>query len=179
MSENIVIALIAFAGTLLGSYFAQRKTTALVVYRLEQLENKVDKHNSIIERMYKVEQKVSLIDEKIKVANHRIDDLEKEERENNMDIELLKNFIKPELLILIPVLYFIGVAIKNTLLIKDKFIPLTLGSIGVALAVLWILATEGTDNIYMAVFVAITQGFLCAGASVYINQIIKQSKKAE
>jgi len=38
-------------------------------------------HNSIIERMYKVEQKVSLIDEKIKVANHRIDDLEKEERE--------------------------------------------------------------------------------------------------
>ena len=96
-----------------------------------------------------------------------------------MDIELLKNFIKPELLILIPVLYFIGVAIKNTLLIKDKFIPLTLGLVGVALAVLWILATEGTDNIYMAVFVAITQGFLCAGASVYINQIIKQSKKTE
>jgi hypothetical protein len=80
MSENIVIALIAFAGTLLGSYFAQRRTTALVVYRLEQLENKVDKHNSIIERMYKVEQNVCLIDEKIKVANHRIDDLEKEER---------------------------------------------------------------------------------------------------
>lgn len=81
MSENIVIALIAFAGTLIGSYFAQRRTIALVVYRLEQLENKVDKHNNVIERMYKVEQKVSLIDEKIKVANHRIDDLEKEERE--------------------------------------------------------------------------------------------------
>lgn len=96
-----------------------------------------------------------------------------------MDIELLKNFIKPELLILIPVLYFIGVAIKNTLLIKDKFIPLTLGLVGVALAVLWILATEGTDNVYMAVFVAITQGFLTAGASVYVNQLIKQSKKAE
>ena len=81
MTENIIIALIAFAGTLAGSYFAQKKTTALVVYRLEQLENKVDKHNNVIERMYKVEQKVSLIDEKIKVANHRIDDLEKEERE--------------------------------------------------------------------------------------------------
>jgi len=96
-----------------------------------------------------------------------------------MDIELLKNFIKPELLILIPVLYFIGVAIKNTTLIKDKFIPLTLGLIGIVLSALWILATEGTENIYMAIFVAITQGFLCAGASVYINQVIKQSKKAE
>ncbi len=81
MSENIVIALIAFAGTLIGSYFAQRRTTALVVYRLEQLENKVDKHNSVIERTYKLEQDFCLMDEKIRVANHRIDDLEKEERE--------------------------------------------------------------------------------------------------
>ncbi len=96
-----------------------------------------------------------------------------------MDIELLKNFIKPELLILIPVLYFIGVAIKNTTLIKDKFIPLILGLIGIILSSLWILATEGTENIYMAIFVAITQGFLCAGASVYINQIVKQSQKEE
>ncbi len=96
-----------------------------------------------------------------------------------MDIELIKNFIKPELLILIPVLYFIGVAIKNTTLIKDKFIPLILGLIGIVLSSLWILATEGTENIYMAIFVAITQGFLCAGASVYINQIVKQSQKEE
>ena len=79
MTENIIIALIAFAGTLMGSYFAQRRTTALVVYRLEQLENKVDKHNNVIERMYKVEQDIYLIDEKIKVANHRIDDLEGKE----------------------------------------------------------------------------------------------------
>jgi len=55
-----------------------------------------------------------------------------------MDIELIKNFIKPELLILIPVLYFIGVAIKNTTLIKDKFIPLILGLIGIILSSLWI-----------------------------------------
>ena len=96
-----------------------------------------------------------------------------------MDIEMIKEFIKPELLILIPVLYFIGIAIKNTMLIKDKFIPLTLGTIGIILSALWILATEGTGNIYMAIFVAITQGFLCAGASVYINQVIKQSQKAE
>jgi hypothetical protein len=76
MTENIIIALIAFAGTLAGSYFAQRRTTALVVYRLEQLENKVDKHNSVIERTYKLEQDICIIDEKIRVANHRISDLE-------------------------------------------------------------------------------------------------------
>ena len=78
MSENIIIALIAFVGTLAGSYLAQRKTTALVVYRLEQLENKVDKHNSVVERTYKLEQNFCIMDEKIKVANHRLDDLEKE-----------------------------------------------------------------------------------------------------
>lgn len=76
MTENIIIALIAFAGTLAGSYFAQKKSTALVVYRLEQLERKVDKHNSVIERTYKLEQNFCLMDEKIRVANHRLDDLE-------------------------------------------------------------------------------------------------------
>ena len=96
-----------------------------------------------------------------------------------MDMEMIKEFIKPELLILIPVLYFIGIAIKNTTLIKDKFIPLTLGVVGVALSTLWVLATEGTENIFMAVFIAITQGFLLSGASVTINQYYKQSKKEE
>jgi len=76
MSENIIIALIAFVGTLAGSYLAQRKTTALVVYRLERLENKVDKHNSVVERTYKLEQNFCLMDEKIRVANHRLTDLE-------------------------------------------------------------------------------------------------------
>lgn len=96
-----------------------------------------------------------------------------------MDMNLLKEFIKPELLILIPVLYLIGVMIKNTMLIKDKFIPLVLGLLGIILAVIWLLATEGTDNIFMAVFTALTQGILCAGASVYIDQLIKQAKKEE
>ena len=70
MSETIIVAIISLVGTLFGSYLAQRKTTALVVYRLEQLEKKVDKHNSVIERTY-------ILEEKMKVANHRISDLEK------------------------------------------------------------------------------------------------------
>ena len=70
VSETIIVAIISLVGTLFGSYLAQRKTTALVVYRLEQLEKKVDKHNSVIERTY-------ILEEKMKVANHRISDLEK------------------------------------------------------------------------------------------------------
>lgn len=99
-----------------------------------------------------------------------------------MDIEMIKEFIKPELLILIPVLYFIAVAIKNTLLIKDKFIPLILGLLGIVLAVIYIFATDeitGTQSIFQAIFTAITQGVLCAGASVYVNQLIKQAVKEE
>jgi hypothetical protein len=97
----------------------------------------------------------------------------------NMDMELLKEFIKPEVLMLIPVLYLIGIMLKNTTLIRDKFIPLVLGLAGIILAVVWILATKGTDNIYMAIFTAITQGILCAGASVYVNELFKQGVKNE
>ena len=49
----------------------------LISYRLEQLEKKVDLHNNIVERTYKLEEQATLLDEKVKVANHRLDDLEK------------------------------------------------------------------------------------------------------
>lgn len=75
MSETIIIALISLAGTLAGSYFAQRKSTALIAYRLEQLERKVEIHNGVIERTFKLEERMSLNEKDIKVANKRIDDL--------------------------------------------------------------------------------------------------------
>ncbi len=78
---SIIVALIAFAGTLSGSFFAQRRSTALIAYRLEQLEIKVGKHNNLIERTYKLEERCEVFDEKLKVANKRIKDLEKEEKE--------------------------------------------------------------------------------------------------
>ena len=53
------------------------KRDTLQAYRLDQLEKKVDKHNSVIERTYELEKKADVIDEKMKVANHRLDDLEK------------------------------------------------------------------------------------------------------
>jgi hypothetical protein len=77
MTEGIIIAILSLVGTLCGSYFAQRKTTALISYRLQELEKKVYKHNNWIERTYKLEEKCSLQDEQIKVVNHRIEDLER------------------------------------------------------------------------------------------------------
>ena len=62
-----------------GAYLANRKSSALIAYRLDKLEEKVDKHNSVIERTFKLEEQAALIEERIKVANHRIEDLEKEQ----------------------------------------------------------------------------------------------------
>lgn len=76
MTETLLVALLSLFGTLAGAYLSNRKMTALISYRLEQLENKVNKHNEVIERTYKLEEQEALIEEKIKVANHRIDDLE-------------------------------------------------------------------------------------------------------
>ena len=77
MTEAIIVAVLGLVGTLAGSYFASRKSTALIAYRLEQLEAKVSKHNNLVERTYALEEAVALLDERQKVANHRIDDLEK------------------------------------------------------------------------------------------------------
>ena len=78
MTEAIIVALLGLAGTLAGSYLANRKSTALIVYRLEQLEQKVSKHNKLVERTYALEEAVALAEERQKVANHRIADLERD-----------------------------------------------------------------------------------------------------
>ena len=78
MTDAIIVALITGAFSFLGVYFSNRKSAALVEYRLKQLEEKVNQHNNLVERMYAVEEKQTLTEEKLKVANHRIDDLEKE-----------------------------------------------------------------------------------------------------
>ena len=79
MEQYIAELVIAIIGTMSGSYFANRKSTALVAYRLEQLEKKQDIHNGVIDRVYKLEKGVALNKEDIKVANHRIEDLERKE----------------------------------------------------------------------------------------------------
>lgn len=97
-------------------------------------------------------------------------------------MEQIMNYVKPELVVVAIVLYFIGMGLKNTDKVSDKYIPLVLGGIGIVLCVVWVLAncTLGTgQDVAMAVFTAIVQGVLVAGLSTYINQIIKQAQKDE
>ena len=100
-----------------------------------------------------------------------------------MDItQIIQNYIKPELLVVSIVLYFVGIGMKKTERINDKYIPTILGIIGVVISSIYIVATSifnGYQSILMAIFTSIVQGILVAGLSVYANQIIKQAKKAE
>jgi len=89
----------------------------------------------------------------------------------------LQNYIKPELLILVPVLYVLGSILKNAKSVSDKYIPAILGIVGVVLSFIYVVATEGVALI--GVFTAITQGILVTGVAVYANQLYKQSKSIE
>ena len=94
----------------------------------------------------------------------------------------IMNYIKPELIVVAIVLYFIGLGIKKTESIKDKYIPCILGILGIALAAIWVFPNSpiGTvQEVIMAVFTSIVQGILVAGLSTYVNQLIKQTSKRE
>ena len=73
----VISALAAIVVCVISNHYQNENTRNLLEYRLTQLEEKVDKHNNLVERTYKLEQHNEVQDEKIKVANHRIDDLEK------------------------------------------------------------------------------------------------------
>ena len=77
METEIIISLITLLGSALGTFGGIFVNSKLTAYRIEQLEKKQDKHNAVIERTYRLEEAVMLHEEKIKVANHRIDDLER------------------------------------------------------------------------------------------------------
>lgn len=77
MNSEILIALLSLAGTLIGAFGGILTSSKLTSYRIQELENKVDKHNNFAQR-------IPIIEEKIKVINHRIDDLERKNvYENN------------------------------------------------------------------------------------------------
>lgn len=90
-------------------------------------------------------------------------------------MENFETYIKPELLAVSVVLYIIGLMIKNTEKISDKYIPSILGIVGVVICSIYVIGLEGFNP--LSIFTAITQGILVAGCSVYVNQLIKQSAK--
>lgn len=79
MPSEIIVALLSMAGTAIGSVTGVMAANKLTNYRIEQLEKKVDKHNTVIERTFKLEEAQAVLTEQIKVANHRIEDLERED----------------------------------------------------------------------------------------------------
>lgn len=97
-------------------------------------------------------------------------------------IATIQTYIQPELLILIPVLYLLGMGFKRAEWVNDKHIPLLLGAFGIAMSLVYTVAscpvTSWQDALSL-VFGAITQGILCAGASVYVNQLLKQAQKGD
>ena len=97
-------------------------------------------------------------------------------------MEQIMNYIKPELIVVAAVLYFVGMWLKKAQAVKDKYIPLILGGIGIVFCGFWVFATSplGTpQEIALAVFTVLVQGILVAGASTYVNQVVKQLHKEE
>ncbi len=92
----------------------------------------------------------------------------------------LMEYVKPELMVVAIACYFIGMALKNMSLIRDKLIPLVLGIVGVVLSCIYVAATSELTTPQewaMALFTGLTQGVLMAGLSTYVNQMVKQLKK--
>lgn len=69
---EIFIAVLGFLGTLAGAYFANKKMSALIAYRLEQLEKKVQSHNNLVDRMYEAEKDIALVKDDVKEIKHKL-----------------------------------------------------------------------------------------------------------
>ena len=81
MDATMISALIAFAGSLIGTFAGIITSSKLTEYRLKELERKVEKHNSLVERMYLLEDRMNLQDERTRTADIRIRALEEERNE--------------------------------------------------------------------------------------------------
>lgn len=88
-----------------------------------------------------------------------------------------EEYISPELAVLIPVLYLIGASLKRYQNFADKHIPIVLGIVGIAIAMIYEFSVIGVS--WDALYASVIQGILCAGASVYVNQTVKQIQKDE
>ena len=75
--SGVISAIAAIVVCVINQTTQARKTEALITYKLDELTKRVDKHNNVIERTYKLEELTAVQEEQIKVANHRIEDLER------------------------------------------------------------------------------------------------------
>ena len=97
-------------------------------------------------------------------------------------MEQITNYVKPELIVVAIALYFVGMALKQAQAVKDKYIPLILGGISIAICAIYVFATCtcGTgQDIAMAILQRDYTGILIAGLSTYVNQIVNRANKDE
>ena len=90
------------------------------------------------------------------------------------------DYVKPELIVVAVVLYFLDTALKKSAVIKEKYVLFITGGVGIAICALYVFATTACTcpkDVAMAAFTAITQGILLAGASTYIKVMIGQIKQ--
>lgn len=87
MEEAVITGVVAIIVCMINNYFTQKQaekkhdaTIALIEYKLEEMSNRVDKHNNVIERTYKLEEAATLYDEKFRVVNHRLAELASAEK---------------------------------------------------------------------------------------------------
>jgi len=76
MSMEIITSFAGIIGSFIATFAGIMVNSKLINYRIEQLENKVDKHNKVIDRVYNLEKQAAVTYEDIKVVNHRLSDLE-------------------------------------------------------------------------------------------------------
>ena len=77
MTDALISAGAAIIVCVISNYYQNKKTTALMEYKIDQLTKKVELHNNAITRLYEIERRLGIDEEKIKAANHRINDLKK------------------------------------------------------------------------------------------------------
>lgn len=90
----------------------------------------------------------------------------------------IMDYIAPELLLVVPVLWVFGKLLKEAAFVRDKYIPLILGGVGIVLSVCYV-AGSGAAVTAAGIFTAVTQGILCAGVAVYGHQLVKQAGKKD
>lgn len=93
----------------------------------------------------------------------------------------LEEYISPALLVLLPVLYALGGALKKSRL-PDYIIPFVIGAAGVVFACIWLLSRNypsGIHDLLKTLLMGFVQGLICASVTVYAHNLVKQYKKRD
>ena len=95
-------------------------------------------------------------------------------------MEQILQYVKPELLVLVIVLYFLGKGIRRTEKVEERYFPLVLGMAGIGLCAVWVVGTSclcSGQEAAMALFTALGQGVLVTGLAVWALRRLEKGKE--